>query len=70
MGGRGGDEGLRPAVNAAMQPAAAFDLPVARETIRDALAPPVPRQRRNGTFGTPCAVERVSGVVVAAKALA
>jgi hypothetical protein len=50
---------------AALQAAAAFDLPLAREILRDALAEIAPRQRKNGTFGTPCQVERVAAALVA-----
>jgi hypothetical protein len=50
---------------AALQAVAAFGLPVAREIIRHGLAALAPRQRKNGTFGTPCQVERVVAVLVA-----
>ena len=52
---------------AALQAANAFDLPLAREIQRDALAALVPRQRKNGTFGTPHPVERVAAVLLAIK---
>jgi hypothetical protein len=55
---------------AALQAAAVFDLPPARDIVRDALAAIAPRQRRNGTFGTPNAVERVSAVLEAMSRLA
>ena len=51
-----------------IQAAAAFDFPVARALISDGLAALAPRQRKNGTFGGPCAVERVAAVLVAEKA--
>ena len=51
-----------------IQAAAAFDFPVARALICDGLAALAPRQRKNGTFGGPCAVERVTAVLVAEKA--
>jgi hypothetical protein len=54
---------------AAMQAAAAFDLPPASEILRDALTALAPRQRKNGTFGTPCRVERVAAVLVASEAV-
>ena len=54
---------------AQIQAAAAFDLPVARELIREALAAMAPRQRKNGTFGTPCQVERVAAVLLTQRAL-
>jgi hypothetical protein len=54
---------------AALQAASAFDLPVAGEILRDALATLAPRQRKNGTFGTPDRVERVAAVLVAVKHL-
>jgi hypothetical protein len=54
---------------AAIQAIAAFDSPVAREIIRDALEVLAERQRKNGTFGGPCRVERVTAVLVAAKSV-
>jgi hypothetical protein len=54
---------------ATLQAVAAFDLPIAREFIRDGLSRVASRQRRNGTFGTPCPIERVAAVLVAQKAL-
>ena len=54
---------------ALIQAAAAFDFPVAREIIRDGLRELAPRQRKNGTFGAPCKVERVAAVLVARRAL-
>ena len=56
-------------VFAALQAVAAFDSPIAREIIRDALEALVPRQRKNGTFGRPCRVERVTAVLVAVRAV-
>jgi hypothetical protein len=50
---------------AALQTASSFDLPLADEILRDALAEITPRQRKNGTFGTPHRVERVTAVLVA-----
>ena len=47
-----------------VQAAAMFDLPVAREIISDALAILAPRQQKNGTFGSPCRIERVVAVLV------
>ncbi len=55
---------------AIMQSMAAFDLPVAREILHDALGAVTRGQRKNGTFGHPCPVERVCAVLVAAKAIA
>jgi hypothetical protein len=52
-----------------LQAAAAFDLSVAREILRATLAEIAPTQRRNGTFGTPCAAERVTAVLVALRSL-
>jgi hypothetical protein len=54
---------------AALQAAAAFELTVAHEILRDGLAAIAPRQRKNGTFGTPCRVERVAAVLVAIRAV-
>ena len=54
---------------AQMQAAAAFDLPVARAFIRQRLAAIAPRQRKNGTFGAPCQIERVAAALVASRAL-
>lgn len=54
---------------ATLQADAAFDLPVAREIIRDALAALAPKQRTNGTFGSPCRVERVSAVLAGERAI-
>jgi hypothetical protein len=54
---------------AATQAIAAFDRPISHEIIGEALAALAPRQRRDGTFGGPCAVERVVAVLVAARAL-
>jgi hypothetical protein len=51
-----------------IQAMAKFDLPIAREFIRDALIALAPRQRKNGTFGDPCAVERVTAALVAQQA--
>jgi hypothetical protein len=54
---------------ALMEAAAAFSLPVARGIIRDALHQVAPRQRKNGTFGTPNRVERVGAVLAGLRAL-
>ena len=48
---------------------APLDVPAAREIARDALATVVPRQRKNGTFGSPNRVERVAAVLAAVSAL-
>jgi len=58
-----------PSIFAILQAVAAFDLPVARDIIRDGLEDLAPRQKKNGTFGTPCRIERVAAVLVAAKRL-
>lgn len=47
---------------------AAFDLPIARDIIHDVLPTLAPRQRKNGTFGSPHAIERVAAVLAATKA--
>ncbi len=52
-----------------IQAVAAFDLPSARTAIREGLAGVMARQRKNGTFGGPCKVERVAAVLVAARAV-
>ena len=54
---------------ATIQVIAAYDSSVACEIIRNALAVIAPRQRRNGTFGTPCPVERVAAVILGMRAL-
>jgi hypothetical protein len=54
---------------AGLQAAAAFPLSTAKATIRELLAAVAPRQRRNGTFGTPHRVERVAAVLIAARAV-
>jgi hypothetical protein len=64
---RTGRKGLN--AYALLQVCAMFDLPVAREIMRDVLATLATRQRKNGTFGTPCRVERVAAVLVAARAI-
>ena len=48
---------------------AAYDHATARDIIRNALTAIAPRQRRNGTFGTPCQVERVAAVICGLRAL-
>jgi hypothetical protein len=55
---------------AALQATASFDLPLARQIERDVLAALAPHQRKNGTFGTPHRVERVSAVLGAMSWLA
>jgi hypothetical protein len=50
---------------AALQAAAAFEQPIAHDILRETLAAIAPRQRKNGTFGTPNAVERVTAVLEA-----
>jgi len=45
------------------------DVPAAREMARDVLAALAPRQRKNGTFGSPNRVERVAAVLAALSAL-
>jgi len=50
---------------AALQTTVAFDLPLAREIERDVLTALSPRQRKNGTFGTPNNIERVASVLSA-----
>ena len=52
-----------------LQAVAAFDLPLAGEILRDALAALEGRQRKDGTFGGPCEVERVAAVLVAVRAI-
>jgi hypothetical protein len=52
-----------------LQALAAFDLPVARETISEEIPGIVSLQRRNGTFGGACRVERVAAVLLATRAL-
>ena len=54
-----------PNVFAALQCVARFDLPTARVLIQDKLSEAANRQRKNGTFGTPCPVERVAAVLAA-----
>lgn len=53
----------------ALQVVSAFDLPMAREIIHDILAAFMPRQQKNGTFGSPCRIERVAAVFVALKSI-
>lgn len=54
---------------AALQAVALFDSPVAREILREGLAFLAPKQKTNGTFGTPCRIERVAAVLIAKRAL-
>lgn len=69
--GASGGEAMRwlrgSSLFAAIRAVARFDSPIAREIIRDALEALALRQRRNGTFGGPCKIERVAAVLVAAK---
>jgi hypothetical protein len=55
---------------AALQAIAAFDLPLARQILGDALGTIAPYQRKDGTFGTPCPVERVAAVLLALRTCA
>ena len=55
---------------AAIQAIARYNLPIAHEILHDALGQIADRQRKNGTFGTPCRVERTAAVLVASRALA
>jgi hypothetical protein len=55
---------------AALQAVAAFDLPLARQILCDALEAIAPHQHKNGTFGTPCPVERVAAVLFALQSCA
>jgi len=57
------------ALFAGIQAVTAFDLPVAREIIREELCKLASKQRKNGTFGTPHSVERVTAVLLARRAL-
>lgn len=54
---------------AGLQAVAAFDHPVAHQIIRDGLAALAPKQRKNGTFGAPCRIERVTAALVARMAI-
>ena len=54
---------------AVIQASALFSFPVASELIRDTLKALVPRQQRNGTFGSPCRIERVAAALVAERHL-
>jgi len=54
---------------AALHAAARFDSPVAKEIIVSGLSVVAQQQRRNGTFGTPCPIERVAAVVAASRRL-
>ena len=49
--------------------AAAFNIPLAREIIREELNKLASKQRKNGTFGSPHSVERVTSVLVALRSL-
>ena len=60
---------LGPNSFATFQAVAAFDLPLARDILRDALGGIAPRQKKNGTFGTPHRVEKVAAVLAVVKAL-
>jgi hypothetical protein len=50
---------------ALLQTVASFDLPASRELICNLLGQIAPRQRKNGSFGTPHPVERVAAVLMA-----
>jgi len=54
---------------AVVEAASRFELPVAREIIADGLAVLSRSQRKNGSFGKPCEVERVAAVIAAMHAL-
>ena len=54
---------------AVIQILAGLDSPVAREIVREGLECLATKQQRNGTFGSPCAVERVAAVLCGVKAL-
>jgi len=54
---------------AGLQAVAAFRSPIAREILREGLTALAPRQRKNGSFGTPCPVERVAAVLAAVEAI-
>ena len=56
-------------VFAVIQVASGFDLPVAREVIQATLEQIAPRQQKNGAFGAPCKVERVTAVIAATRAV-
>ena len=51
------------------QPGYARARSVAREFIRDGLSTVASKQRKNGTFGTSCQIERVAAVLVAFSAI-
>jgi hypothetical protein len=73
---QGGDSGSK-ALNwwrganlyAALQAVAAYEHPIAVEILSDGLANLASRQRKNGTFGTPHRVERVTAALIAVRAL-
>jgi len=48
---------------------ARFDLPIARDILATGLAAAARHQRRNGSFGTPCPVQRVAAVIAASRRL-
>lgn len=52
-----------------IQAIAAFGLPIAREIIREKMSDLILRQQKNGTFGSPCKIERVAAVLIAAEIL-
>ena len=58
-----------PSAIASLPAVAAFPLKAARTILTRVLAELVPRQRKNGSFGTPHAVEKVAAVLVAVRAL-
>ncbi|TFG67539.1 MAG: hypothetical protein E4H27_08880 [Anaerolineales bacterium] len=54
---------------AALQAVAVFDFPVARVILKEELDKLASKQKKNGTFGSPCSVEKVTAVLVARRAL-
>ena len=54
---------------AALHAVARFDLALADEILADGLKAVAGHQRQNGSFGTPCRVERVAAVIAARKRL-
>jgi len=51
---------------AAIQAIARLDTPIAQEIVQSAILSLAPRQQKNGTWGGPCRVERVTAVLYAA----
>jgi hypothetical protein len=52
-----------------LQAVSAFNLPIAHEILRETLACIAPNQYKNGTFGTPCRVERIAAILLALESL-